>query len=71
MNTHKSAVESIFSGPVSENLHIYGIMQGVSIFPLSRFSVHVDVITVRHLNIHRTCQKGQRKVFVILLGMIA
>ena len=51
----------IFSGPVSENLNIYGIMQGVSNFSLSRFLFMLMQITVRHLNIRRTCQKVQRE----------
>ena len=45
MHTSQKAlyIESVFSGPVSENLDIYGIMQGVSIFSLSKqVSVHVD-----------------------------
>ena len=44
MNTPQKAlyIESIFSGPISENLQIYGIMQGVSNFFAKEVSVHVD-----------------------------
>ena len=61
-HTTKGVVHRIFfSGTVSENLDIYGIMQGVSIFSLSRFLFMLMQITVRHLNIRRTCQKVQRE----------
>ena len=44
MNTPQKAlnIESFFSGTVSENLDIYGIMQGVSIFFVEQVAVHVD-----------------------------
>ena len=61
-HTTKGVVHRIFfSGTVSENLDIYGIMQGVSIFSLSKFLLMLMQITVRHLNIRRTCQKVQRE----------
>ena len=42
-HTTKGVVHRIFfSGTVSENLDIYGIMQGVSIFFAEQVSVHVD-----------------------------
>ena len=44
MNTPLKAlnIESFFSGTVSENLDIYGILQGVSIFFAEQVSAHVD-----------------------------
>ena len=44
MNTPQKAlyIESFFSVTVSENLDIYGIMQGVSIFFAEQVSVQVD-----------------------------
>ena len=63
MNTPQKAlyIEYFFSVIVSENLDIYGIMQGVSIFSLSRFLFMLMQITVRHRNIRRTSQKVQRE----------
>ena len=63
MDTPQKAlyIESFFSGLVSENFDIYDIMQGVSIFSLSSFLFMLMQITLRHLNIRRTCQKDQRE----------
>ena len=63
-HTTKGVVHRIFfSGTVSENLDIYGIMQGPrgKYFFAEQVSVHVDAKTVRHLNIRRTCQKVQNE----------